>query len=132
MDNAKLRIYLGNNLRAIRKRLRLSQREVGERLHITSQAIANYENGKRDITSSMLLQFANVYGVLIDEIIGNPDNSSLPPKFWDNFIRDNAKLEERLNNDFDVHIVGNVPQSLQDELFNFVTYLKHKYGYPKK
>lgn len=128
----KLQIELGNNLRRYRKEAKLSQSEVGKKLNLTSQAVANYENGKRDVSSSMLLKFAELYNIPVARILGAPENDKLPDSFWQNLIEKNAELDEKLNKDFDIHIVGNIPQSAYNEIMSFIDYIKYKYGYPKK
>lgn len=130
IDN--LQIEMGNTLREFRKQAKLSQSEVGKRLNLTSQAVANYENGKRDISSSMLLKFAELYNVPVARILGVPQNSEMPDSYWQETLSSFAELEERLNKDFEIHISGNISQSAYNELMSFVDYIKYKYGYPKK
>ena len=132
MSNATIQIEIGKRLRKLRKQANLSQQEVGKKLNLTSQAIANYENGKRDISSSMLLKFSKIYNVPISKLVGAPVNSNIPESFWNELYESNERLEEKLSKDFEVHIVGDIPEDAYNEIMEFIKYIKHKYGYPKK
>jgi len=132
MSNIPTQVEIGKKLRDLRKQANLSQQEVGKKLNLTSQAIANYENGKRDISSSMLLKFSKIYNIPVSKLIGVPIDSSIPDSFWNELYEGNAKLEEKYSKDFEIHIVGNISKEAYNEIIDFIKYIKHKYGYPKK
>ena len=48
----------------------LKQSDVGNALGFSSQAIANYENGKREPRISELIALADYYDVSIDYLVG--------------------------------------------------------------
>ena len=54
-------------LKELRKRIHLTQKELGEKLEITGQAIANYENKKRIPTIIFAVRYAKVLGVSLEE-----------------------------------------------------------------
>ncbi len=56
-------------LKQRRKELGLTQTQVGERVGVTSQAIFNYESGKRKISDEMLLKLSKVLNISADEIL---------------------------------------------------------------
>ena len=56
-------------LREIRKQKGYSQVKVSLDLHISREAISNYENGKRNPDVEMLLKFSDYYNVSIDYLI---------------------------------------------------------------
>lgn len=129
---SNIQIEIGNKLREYRKQAKLSQNEVGKQLNMTSQAVANYENGKRDVSSSMLLKFAKLYNVSVSSILNIPKDANLDESYWQETLSSFAELEERLSKDFEIHVTGNISQSAYNELMSFVDYIKYKYGYPKK
>ena len=60
---------LGNNIRKIREEHDLSQRELGEILHVTKQTISNWENGKSYPDLQALVAISNQYGVSLDTML---------------------------------------------------------------
>ena len=71
---------VGQNLRAVRRRLRLSLREVSERSHdeFRASTLGAYERGDRAISVARIIRLAEIYGVSIDEILpheGPPERS---------------------------------------------------------
>lgn len=121
----------GKNLKELRKQAKLSQSEVGKKLNLTSQAVANYENGKRDISSSMLLKFAELYNVPVSKILG-VSSDYLPDSYWEETLTQISKTDEHFTNDFEVQILGNISKSAYTEVMCFVDYIKYKYGHTKK
>lgn len=121
---------IGIFLKTLRKQHGYSQEEVGSKLNLTSQAISNYEKGKRQIPINLINEFSKLYNVPVLAIMG-ADKDEKISKVYDKIVKINNDMEERLNNDFEVHVVGNVPDELFKELCSFVSYLKSKYGYPK-
>ena len=65
-----MELYIGNNLKNLRKDRNLTQEEVAKHLGISFQSISKWErnDGYPDIT--MLPALARYYGVTIDELIG--------------------------------------------------------------
>jgi len=61
---------IGKNLRSIRKRRGLTQKELGEKIGLTREAIASYEAGRSHLTDITLLDMVAVLRVSIDEILG--------------------------------------------------------------
>ena len=60
---------LGNNIRKIREENDISQRELGEVLHVTKQTISNWENGKSYPDLQTLVAISNRYGVSLDVML---------------------------------------------------------------
>ena len=48
----------------------MTQKQVADYLVCNRQVYARYENGKREIPVSMLIQLAKLYGVSTDYILG--------------------------------------------------------------
>lgn len=64
------------NLKEKRKALSLSQNEIGKKLNLTSQAIANYENGKRLPSILIVKEYSDILQVSIEEFIQLVENSN--------------------------------------------------------
>ena len=60
-------------LQALREDADLTQRELGEYLHISQRAYAHYENGTRNIPVDMLIRLARYYNTSADYLVGLTD-----------------------------------------------------------
>ncbi|MBQ8443739.1 MAG: helix-turn-helix transcriptional regulator [Clostridia bacterium] len=56
-------------LRELRKEKNLTQKELAQMLNVTSQAIANFENGTRAPNLLFAKKYAKVFGVSLDEFV---------------------------------------------------------------
>lgn len=54
---------INDRVKIIRKTLKLSQFDFGERIGITESAVSNYENGRRSITEQIKLAIIKEYNV---------------------------------------------------------------------
>ena len=70
---------IGENIRQARKKAGLSQKELGERMHVSQAMIAQYENGKRIPKYETLKSIAAALGVRTIKLF--PDNDK---KEWSN------------------------------------------------
>ena len=52
----------------------LSQKKIGEILHISQRSYSHYETGSRNIPSEMLIRLADYYDTTIDYLVGRTDN----------------------------------------------------------
>lgn len=64
------KIFLGDNLRSCRKRCNLSEREVSSMLHVDITTISKYEHNTRTPDIYMMMRFADVYDVSLDQLVG--------------------------------------------------------------
>jgi transcriptional regulator with XRE-family HTH domain len=64
---------MSSQLMLLRKRAGLSQREVGELLHVSSQTVSNWETGIRDFRLSPkdMLTLCKAYGCTLEELAGS-------------------------------------------------------------
>ena len=115
---------VGTRLRNYRKQKGFTLQEVGAKIGLTGQAVGNYENEKRELTSTLLLKFADLYGVPVNSLL-SPEFAVLPEKT----TRSNFELAAYLENNFDVVINGNISQKAYDEIMSFVDFIRYKYGY---
>ncbi len=68
MDNGKI---LGNKLFELRKKAGLSQESLAERLGVSRQAVSKWECGESLPDTDNLITIARLYGVSLDELVGN-------------------------------------------------------------
>lgn len=61
-------------LRNLREDHDLTQKQVGEILHISQRSYAHYEAGTREIPLDILVRLADYYGVSLDYIVGRTDS----------------------------------------------------------
>lgn len=59
--------YIGENIKAIRKKNKLSQKQLANLVGVSQAAIYYYESGKRDINMEMLSKMAKVLNVSISD-----------------------------------------------------------------
>lgn len=52
----------------------LSQKKIGEILHISQRSYSHYETGSRNIPIEMLICLADYYDTTIDYLVGRTDN----------------------------------------------------------
>lgn len=61
------------NIRDLREDADLTQKQLGEALHCSQQAYANYELGLRDIPTGILIALARFHGTSVDYLLGLTD-----------------------------------------------------------
>lgn len=60
----------GENLRRLRERQKLSQKELGRRVGRADSVISNYENNLKTPPLDVLLSFAAIFNVSLDYLVG--------------------------------------------------------------
>jgi len=63
-------IVIGKNLQSIRKRRGLTQKELGEKIGLTREAVASYEVGRSQLMITTLLDIGAILRVNVNEILG--------------------------------------------------------------
>jgi transcriptional regulator with XRE-family HTH domain len=63
-------VTIGKSLQSIRKRRGLTQKELGEKIGLTREAIASYEAGRSNLMITTLLDIADALRVTVNEILG--------------------------------------------------------------
>ncbi len=61
---------LNKRLQEQRKQLKLSQKEVAERIHVSPSVISNYESGDRSPSLENLIALAHAYNCSTDYLLG--------------------------------------------------------------
>ena len=59
-----------NRIKELRKERKISQKELGKLINVASNTIAGYESGVREPNLDKLQKLAKVFGVSVDEVIG--------------------------------------------------------------
>jgi transcriptional regulator with XRE-family HTH domain len=65
-------------LRELRDRHNLTQQQIADRLHLSSDAYSLYELGKRQMNYHTLCLLADFYNVSVDYLLGRHDSNSIP------------------------------------------------------
>ena len=65
-------------IRNLREDHDLKQEDIARLLHCTQACYSNYETGKRDIPTEVLIQLACLYHTSTDYILGLTDDSAPP------------------------------------------------------
>ena len=60
--------YVGNRIREERRRLKLSQKELGERIGVRHNTISQYENATNSPEQDTLFKLAKVLDVKVDDL----------------------------------------------------------------
>ena len=68
---------IGNNIKEVRQRLGITQKELARRLETSPQNIAQYENGKRNPKLETIRKIANALDVPFDTIVPFDDGLKL-------------------------------------------------------
>ena len=69
---------LGDRLKELRKKFRFTQKDVADRLHVSSSVVAGYEQGNRCPSTEILCHLADIYQCSTDYLLGRTyDNRQL-------------------------------------------------------
>ena len=74
---------LGSRFAMFRNRTGLTQKEAAEQLNITPYQLGNYETNRSEPNIATLKRMSHVYGVSIDQLVGNRKPSSVLPEVQD-------------------------------------------------
>ena len=131
---------ISKNLKTLRKLHKYTQEEVAEKINVSRQAIAKWENGDSTPDINSCVALANLYDVKIDDLINYSDEESpglaVPPKgkhFFGSVVvgeRGQIVIPKEAREVFNINpgdkllILGDIDRGLaivhQRELLNFV------------
>ncbi|NJS36730.1 MAG: helix-turn-helix transcriptional regulator [Brachymonas sp.] len=63
---------LGQRIATLRKAQNMTQQQLAEQLGIAQQTLAHYEGARLRVPASMLPQLAQLFGVAVDALVGQP------------------------------------------------------------
>ncbi len=66
-----------NRLSEMRNRAGMTQKQLADKLGVTQQTIWYYENGKREMKSSVLIAMSNALGCSVSELLGIPSGDGV-------------------------------------------------------
>ena len=69
-----------NRIRELRQDNDLTQKQVGQLLHMSQTGYNQYEIGKNDIPTKVLIELAKSYNTSIDYLLGITDEKKAYPK----------------------------------------------------
>ena len=61
---------LAENIRALRNKKGLTQKELADLVHVTPQAVSRWESGDVEPSVATMQDMAKIFGVSIDELVG--------------------------------------------------------------
>ncbi len=73
MNDEKLKLQIGGNIAAFRKRAGLTQAGLAERLNYSDKAVSKWERGESVPDVMTLVQLAEQFEITVDELISDPD-----------------------------------------------------------
>lgn len=114
---------LAKRLRYLRTLMKLTQKEVANKLHISRVRYNYYENGKRQPDLEMIKQLANLFNVTVDYLIGNDNKKNTELNILNN------ELYQLLNNPDIISALNNfmnMPESDKHEIIDFIKLKKKK------
>lgn len=59
-----------NKLKEMRERAGLTQQQLAEKIGVTQQTVWYYENGRREMKSSILIELSNALGCTVSDLLG--------------------------------------------------------------
>lgn len=68
-----MKIMLGTRLKELREEKNLTQKQVSEIFGLNSVTYLHYEKDQRVPSLSLIVEFANYYGVTVDYLLGRTD-----------------------------------------------------------
>lgn len=69
-------IKVGNNIKQLRKKAGLTQKDMGELLNIPCSTYSNYENNNREPKKQILIQIAEIFDVKLEDLLSINSNYS--------------------------------------------------------
>ena len=69
-EKSKIKKTLGEALKAHRTNCKMTQEFVAESLGVSRQAFSKWENGSSDPSTSNLIALAKLFGVSVEELLG--------------------------------------------------------------
>ena len=92
---------LGKRIAENRKRMKLTQEQLAEKLGVTAQAVSKWENDQSCPDIAMLPQLAEIFGISTDELLGR---EAPPPTYQGEVVEENEPEGVHFqNNNWEFH-----------------------------
>ena len=98
---------LADRSREIRSQLGLSQSDVAKALHVTRGFISNVENGRVNMSMRLMVYYAQLMQVSLDEIAGLTDKQYLSTALDNEIMEEVSQLSLEEKNDLLNHLRSN-------------------------
>lgn len=102
---------IGERIARLRDERELTQKEVAEELNVSSQALSQYELGRRSPGSDSLIRLAEIFGVSLNYLMTGTEELGA----------------DGVREGFTVVGYENWPPEAKEELRSMVAWIKHKY-----
>ncbi|MBE0601131.1 MAG: helix-turn-helix domain-containing protein [Firmicutes bacterium] len=90
--------YVAKTISDLRKRSNMTQMELADKLGISFQAVSNWERGQTMPDISKLSELAEIFGVTIDELLGNGKSTKVVEQLiHEEPVEDDLSAEDFLN-----------------------------------
>lgn len=66
---AECKMLIASNIKVYRKKFKLSQSQLAEKLDLTRQQIANYESGEGTIPLASVIRLSEIFNITIDQLV---------------------------------------------------------------
>ncbi len=93
MDAEKLKLQIGSNIAAYRKRIGLTQAGLAEKLNYSDKAVSKWERGESVPDVVTLVQLAEQFDISVNDLLVDPNE--LPPGIPGNLEKAMSQVSER-------------------------------------
>ena len=73
MDEEKVKVQIGKNIASYRKRLRLTQAGLAEKLNYSDKAVSKCERGESVPDVQTLMQLAELFDITVNDLLVDPN-----------------------------------------------------------
>lgn len=115
---------LGKRLKQLRNSAGLTQKELANKMNISSSAVSMYEAGRRDPDTETLVKFSKVFNVTTDYLLGKDTKVVTQEHLTNTYER----IKEDLGEDVQImfHDITSFDEGEREELKNFIEFIKSK------
>ena len=96
-----MNIYIGENIKSLRKLKNITQEKLAEHLNISCQAVSKWERGETFPDLSLIIPLASYFGVTTDDLLGfnQAENEKRIQEYLDEYYRLGAlgKVQDKFN-----------------------------------
>ncbi|MCL7873850.1 MULTISPECIES: helix-turn-helix domain-containing protein [Bacillus] len=110
---------LGGRIKELREKNDWSLRELESRVNINYSVLSRIESGKRPVTDSELLKFADIFDVSIDYLVGRSDDPG-----YKNI--DDNKIESDPDLQIAFHAASDFSEEARKQTIDFINYIREK------
>ena len=74
---------ISRNLKSLRKKNQYTQEEIAEKINVSRQSVAKWENGESNPDIESCIKLANLYNIKLDDLVNHSEEETgigVPPK----------------------------------------------------